>query len=100
MATGALGGIGAAASAEDEGIDEHDGDPNGLGLDLGLGLHGLEHDSVSKAGSQAPSAPAVQPSDVKAIETNLRDSLHSLEDRLLDRLEGMIGKSSGFQGRA
>ena len=87
-------------NAEDEICEECDGDPNGLGLGLGLGLHGLEHDSVSKAGSQAPSAPTVLPSEVKAIESNLRDSLYSLEDRLLDKLEEIAGKPSGFQGRA
>ena len=47
-----------------------------------------------------PTIPTVQVSDVQAVESNLRESLYSLEDRIMDKMAEMVSKAPGFQGRA
>ena len=95
MEAGFVCNIGGMTSMNDEGDEDFDGDPNGLGL--GLGLNNLEREP-SEAGSHK--SEVREKSAIKAVEENLRDSLYSLEDRLIDKMAEMFGRESDFQRRA
>ena len=42
----------------------------------------------------------VQPKDLEVVEKNLRESMYSLEDRILDKMTEIVQGSADFRGRA
>ena len=97
----ATGGIGTMMEADHEVPEEHDGDPNGLGLGLGLNcMTQCGECAAPKSGEQTPVSQGVLPKDLEVVETNIRESMYSLEDRLLDKMAELVQGSADFRRRA
>ena len=97
----AAGGIGTMMEADNEVQEEHDGDPNGLGLGLGLNcMTQCGECAVPNSGEQTPASQGVMPKDLEAVEMNLRESMYSLEDRILDKMTELVQGSADCRRRA
>ena len=56
--------------------------------------------AAPKSGAQTPIPPGVQPKDLETVESNIRDSMYSLEDRILDKMAELVQGSTDFRRRA
>ena len=56
--------------------------------------------AVPKSGAQTPISPGVQPKDLDTVESNIRGSMYSLEDRILDKMAELVQGSTDFRRRA